>query len=148
MVLLEEGKSPRDLLLPVTETESLELGYCAFSPKGDVLFASFTLQTNGGPATAFGFVEVPLDGSTPRRTLLIQNASISDSDKRNANTFFEFGLSHDGKTLAVSSTGVALVSPEMKTEDCALFLVDLSQPSRKVTKVAIPLPANHVAIGD
>jgi len=28
-----------------------------------------------------------------------------------------------------------------KAEDCALFLVDLADPGRKVTRVPIPLPA-------
>ncbi len=88
--------------------------------------------------------------AAPRRTILIHNALL---DTHNSNSlhpvsFFEFGLSHDGKALAVSSAGLALSAPKMLPEDCALFIVDLAHPAHKVTKIPIPLPAKHVMFKD
>ena len=49
-------------------------------------------------------------------------------------------ISADGKTLAVESLWLAYSKPPIRAEDCALFLVDISKPQHKVTKVPIPLP--------
>jgi hypothetical protein len=53
---------------------------------------------------------------------------------------FQIDISHDGTTLAVESLWFGFGDDAVKAEDCALFLVDLTDPQRKVTKVPIPLP--------
>ena len=71
-----------------------------------------------------------------RETLLVPACQLND--EHSDGFLFQVGLSHDGKTAAVASTYVASASKQFKPEDCALFLVDLSDPNRKVTKVPIP----------
>jgi hypothetical protein len=139
LTLFEEGQSPREISIPVARNETLDLGHCAFSPKGDTVIAAFSMEST----PALGFVEVPLDGTLLHWTTLIQGLSLGKRISESPE-LFEFGLSHDGKTLAVSSAGVALVDKEMLQKDCALFLVDLAHPAHKVIKIPIPLPPNHV----
>ncbi len=64
LTVLEDGKAPREFNIPVTEKEKLALGECAFSPRGDKLFAAFSLETEDTPGSSMGFVEMPLDGSS------------------------------------------------------------------------------------
>jgi hypothetical protein len=143
VTVLEEGKPARELAVPVTENENLKLGNLLFAPRGDRLVAAFELQIEGTNKLSFGFVEIPLDGTAPRRTTLIQNARLSSHLENAGAQLFQIGLSHDGNALAVSSAGVALADREFRAEDCALFLVDLAHATRKVTKIPIPLPSNR-----
>ena len=55
-------------------------------------------------------------------------------------------ISHDGKTAAIASTYLACSEKEFKAADCALFIVDLSNPKWKVTKVPIPMPARRPSL--
>jgi hypothetical protein len=55
-------------------------------------------------------------------------------------SLFQFGLSHDGKALAVSSAYLAAANEKFRAQDCALFIVDLVSAKRPVTRIPIPLP--------
>jgi hypothetical protein len=57
--------------------------------------------------------------------------------------YFQGAISHDGKAAAVASTYLACGDKGLKPDDCALFLVDLKDPNRKVTRVPIPMPAER-----
>jgi len=117
--------------------EQLALSSGQFSPKGDLLYTSFALKGGQTTNSAFGFLEVPADGGPVRRTTLISGGPDADDE---AELLFQIGVSHDGKALAVTSAYLALADIGLAADDCALFLVDLSDPQRKVTKVPIPLP--------
>jgi hypothetical protein len=54
------------------------------------------------------------------------------------NPYCRVAVSPDGRTLALS-TGLDEVEPD----GWALFLVDLTSPTRKVTKVPLPVPAKQ-----
>ena len=56
---------------------------------------------------------------------------------------FQGGLSHDGRAWAAASAYLWAQNEKIANEDCGLFLVDLTDAKRKVTKVAIPVPANR-----
>jgi hypothetical protein len=133
--LLETGRPARTLSL-ASLGEKMGVTLRHFSPKGDILYGSFTNSADG-TATACGFVEIPLDGSPIRKTTLISDVGSGAKDMLGA---FQIDISHDGKTLAVESFWLACGDHPLKAEDCALFLVDLTDPQRKVTKVPIPLP--------
>jgi hypothetical protein len=133
--VLETGQPARTLSLPSLGTNTQVLIY-HFSLKGDILYGSFRSPADGANAN-YGFVEIPLDGSTIRQTTLISNAASNDKDMFPS---FQIDISHDGKTLAVESLWFAYQDPPIKAGDCALFLVDLADPQRRVTKVPIPLP--------
>jgi len=142
--LYEEGKPPKPVPVPRAKEEELTLGQVAFSKDGNALLAAFRLKTEGRKGQSLGIVEVPLDGNPARRTVLIKEAELEHDQTLQ---FFQFGLSHDGKALAVSSAYVAAANPDLGAEDCALFILDLADPNRKVTKVAIPRPFDCGRIG-
>ena len=139
LVVLERGKPEWTRPLS-TPGGHLELGNLVISRGGDLLLASFRRTKEGSSVSAFGLIEIPLREGSARETVLIPACKVADES---AAAYFQFGVSHDGKTAAVASTYLACVSQEFKGEDCALFLVDLSGPNRKVTKVPIALPSRR-----
>ncbi len=134
--LLENGKPARTLSLASLGGKT-EVSVRQFSPKGDFLYASFKNTADGHTNDDYGFLEIPLDGSPIRKTVLIRGAPQTDQGLLAS---FQIDLSHDGKTLAVESLWLASGENPFRAEDCALFLVDLSNAQHKVTKVPIPLP--------
>lgn len=133
-------KDTGDKRLVVSSTnEDFTLGNGVFSPDGKALCFAYALKLESETDTAYGLVEVPVDGSAPRRTPLLRCA------KDDGLGFFQIGLSNDGKTVAVASTYLSAENA-ISAQDCALFLVDLADPERKVTKVPVPvLPENMSA---
>ena len=132
--VLERGKPamPRRLDGMGSDTQ---LGNAAFSRRGDTLIGDFHRKKDA--VSSFGLIEIPLGDGPARETLLVPACQLND--EHSDGFLFQVGLSHDGKTAAVASTYVASASKQFKPEDCALFLVDLSDPNRKVTKVPIPM---------
>lgn len=112
----------------------------AFSPKDDCVYAAFRRTSEGETNASYGIVEFPLRGAPPRWTTLL---TTSGKGKEDAIMFFQPTLSHDGRTLAVASTYLPLQDETVRSDGCALFLVDLSDPQRKVTKVQIPPPGER-----
>jgi len=133
--LLENSQPVRTLSL-ASLGEKMEINLRHFSPKGDILYGSFK-SSDAGTKASYGFVEIPLDGSAVRKTTLISNAESGDKEMFAS---FQIDISHDGKTLAVESLWLAYGDHPILANDCALFLVDLADPERKISKVAIPLP--------
>jgi hypothetical protein len=136
--LLEAGKPEKTLSLASLGKDA-EVMVRHFSLQGDLLYASIKTKAESDAGVDYGFAEIPLNGSLIRKIILISNAP---KPKRENNVFnsFQIDLSHDGKTLAVESLWLASIEPQIPAKDCALFLVDLSKPARKITKIPIPLP--------
>jgi len=97
-------------------------------------------QANGTNSTSYGLMEIPFSDAPVREVILIKEAPAQD--EMNA-YYFQAAVSHDDKTAAIASTYLALMDNPIKPVDCALFFVDLNDPSWKVTKVPIPIPANR-----
>ncbi len=141
LVILSQSKAT--FTRPLGEQgEELAFGSAVFSSKGDLLLASFQRKAAGQTNASYGLMEIPLSSAPIRRRTLIPAAEVSDEI---AALYFQAALSHDGKTAAVASTYVACAAKDFKPEDCALFLVDLTDPKRKVSKVPVPLPAQRAA---
>ena len=138
--LLETGRPARTLSL-ASLGDKMEVNVRHFSPKHDILYGSFR-DAAVGTHDAYGFVEIPLDGSPIRKTTLISNGG--KSGDKGMLAYFQIDISHDGKTLAVESLWLACGNDDLKAEDCALFLVDLTDSHRKVTKAPIPLPPKNI----
>lgn len=118
-----------------TKGTKWHFGNGCLSPKGEVLWATYQKQDSAKATNAsYGLIEVPFSQAPVRETTLIETARPTDHGDP---LLFEAAVSHDGKTAAVASTYLAA---DLKPADCALFLVDLSSPERKVTKVPIPTP--------
>jgi hypothetical protein len=142
VVVLAQGQPPRTRRLEGKEKE-LGFGSAAFSRSGDALLAACQKKTRGRDTVSYELMEISLAGGPIRETTLIPGVPGED-----AAPVFQISLSHDGKTAAAVSTYLAGDSnKELKPEDCALFLVDLTDANRSVTKAPIPLPAKRSAVG-
>jgi len=106
---------------------------------GKAIRATFQ-QADGTNAVAYGLMEVPFSEAPAREITLIKNAPKADES---TSFYFQMAVSHDGKTAALASTYLACSDEEFNPTDCALFLVDLSEPNWKLTKVPIPMPAKR-----
>lgn len=137
--VLQRGKLFKTVPLPESEKE-LSFGNAQFAPNGELLYISFLNRGAGGTNASFGVFELPLNGGALRRNTLIQGCG--EQDDKNA-LVFQLDLSNDGKTLAIASTYLAYQEDRansLKPADCALFLMNLADPQRPVTRVPIPLP--------
>jgi len=133
-----QGQAQAKTVLLASKEEKIHLGNPCFSPKEDVIWASYAREKEGDRAAAYGLAEVPVQGGAVRLVPLIEGMAETDKDDL---PFFQVSLSHDGKTAALCSSYLAAQKmDEFKAGDCALFLVDLSNPERKVTKVPLPMP--------
>jgi hypothetical protein len=134
--LLESGKAAKTLSLASLGGEA-EVSVRQFSPKGDILYGCYERPEEEGSGVEYGLAEIPRDGSPARKTVLISKAPAGGKDQWAS---LQVDLSHDGKTVAVDSLWLAYNEHPINSEDCALFLVDVSGSGREVTKVAIPMP--------
>jgi hypothetical protein len=135
--LYEEGQPSKPVKVPAAEGEHIGLGQVEFARDGRSLFVVFESKVDDKTGPSLGIMELPLDGRPPKRTVLISGAGF---DAKESVSAFQFGLSHDGKALAISSAYLALFHDSFRAEDCALFIVDLASDKRPVTKIPIPLP--------
>ena len=93
--------------------------------------------TNAASTNAeYGLLEIPCSDAPLRFTPLFHAKADKDTDLITAQP----SLSHDGKTWAIGTAFLYLQNDSLRSEDCALFLVDLSKSNRPVTKVPIPAP--------
>jgi hypothetical protein len=139
LVVLKNGKPDFARSLGA-KGQNYRFGNGVLSPRGDMIWASFQLMTEGQKGRSYGLMEIPLSSAPVQITVLIAN---SEADEEMGALYFQVGVSHDGKTVAAASTYLACTKEEFKAEDCGLFFVDLSDPRRKVTKLPIPMPAKR-----
>lgn len=114
-------------------------GNAILAANGKALWATFQ-QAKGTNAMTYGLMEIPFSNEPPRELSLIKDAPLEDDA---CAYYFQAAVSHDGKTAAIASTYLACTEKELKPANCALFLVDLSDPKWPVTKVPIPMSAKR-----
>jgi hypothetical protein len=122
-----------------TRGQERHFGNAILAANGKSLRATFR-QAKGTNTVCYGLMEIPFSDASPRELTLIDNAPKEDEP---AVFYFQAAISHDGKTAAIASTYLACTDEEFKPADCALFLVDLSDPKWPVTKVPVPMPAKR-----
>jgi hypothetical protein len=144
-VLMEKGKTRFTSRPTVSASRKLDsdaqkmtFGNAILSPRGDKVWAAFTREAPGTNRIACGLMEIPLTDAPIREKVLIADTSSAGDGHQ---YYWQVGMSHDGKTAALSSTYLACSEEPFKPEDCALYIVDLGNPEWKVTKVPIPLPS-------
>ena len=125
---------------PLGNEQGIRFGNALFSPGNDAILASFQRRESEVEGASYGIMEIPLDQRPIRETVLVPACS---ADEEEDAMMFQVSLSHDGETAAAASTYLACEDEAFKAENCALFLVDLKDPKRKVTRVPIPLPPNR-----
>ena len=127
-----------------TQSEKLAFGNAILTASGKSVLATFA-RANGTNATSYGLMEIPFSEAPAREVTFIQEAPANGEDSVG---YFQAALSHDGKTVAIASTYLGADDKGLKPEDCALFLVELSNPDWTVTKVPIPMPARKSSEGE
>jgi hypothetical protein len=138
---VQAGKLEKTLPLPTSESK-IAFGNGQFSPAGDVLYISFADGGAGWTNGSFGVLELSLDGGTMRRHTLVSGFATMDDVFQQ---YFQLDVSHDGKALAIASTYLAYEdNHNLKPADCALFMLNLADPNRKITRVPVPLPPVEV----
>ena len=125
-----------------THGKKTVFGNAILAMSGKAIRASFQ-QASGTNAVSYGLMEIPFSEAPTREVTLIKDAPPQAEDSV---SYFQFAVSHDGKTAALASTYLALMEKPISASDCALFFVDLSDPNWKVTKVPIPMPAKLAAV--
>lgn len=129
--IFRNGEAER-LLAVATTNEDFSLGNAAFLPDGKTICFAYASQRESETNRAYGIIEIPVDGSKPRRTPLLRGPKDDQVGS------FQIDLSNDGRTVAVASTYIcADNAPDPR--DCALYLVDLTDPERRITRVPVPV---------
>ncbi len=123
--------------------DDLDFSSVTFSKRGDSLLAGFARKREDQPVVSYGLMEIPLGDQPVREKVLLSRIQ---ADANEGAFYFEFGISHDGKTAAAASTYLACAKEQgFEPEDCGLFFIDLSDPAWRVTKTLIPLPRQWAA---
>jgi hypothetical protein len=120
-----------------SQGQDLAFGNAILAANGKAIRATYRRAT-GTNTVSYGLMEIPFSEAPPRENTLIKDAPAGDKPDV---FYFQAGISHDGRTAAISSAYLAFSDKDFKPADCALFLVDLGSADWKVTKVPIPMPA-------
>ena len=126
------------VVAPEFPVDEYRLGNLQWSPDGKTIYAVVLTPTGKKDETQYSLGEIPVDGGSSRLlpVTLIQDAF---PDEVNGPILaLQIALSPDGATIA-TTTG-PLDSSAIDREDRALYLVDVQDPGRKVTKVPLPPP--------
>jgi hypothetical protein len=129
--ILKKDAAERRLSVAATN-EDFTLGNAVFLPDGGTVCYTYVSRQEPETNRTYGIVEIPVDGGKPRRTPLLRGP------KDDQLGFFQMDLSNDGRMAAVASTYIC-AEKASDSKDCALFLVDLTDPERKITKVPVPV---------
>jgi hypothetical protein len=142
LIVLEGGK-PVFRRSIGAKGDDLDFSSVAFSKRGDSLLAGFARKREDQPVVSYGLMVIPLGDQPVREKVILSRIQAGDNEGA---FYFEFGISHDGKTAAAASTYLACAKEQgFEPEDCGLFFIDLSDPAWKVTKTLIPLPRQWTA---
>lgn len=126
------------VVAPEFPVEQYRLGNLQWAPDGKTIYAVVLTPTGKKDETQYSLGEIPVDGGSSRLlpVTLIQ-ADFPDEDNEPI-LALQIALSPDGATIA-TTTG-PLDSSAIDREDRALYLVDVQDPERKVTKIPLPPP--------
>ena len=106
---------------------------------GKTVLSAYCAESAATTNCECGLLEIPLSDAPLRFTPLFQ---AKENDKEDL-IFAQPSLSHDGKAWAIGTALLYLQNESLKPEDSALFLVDLGNSKRPVTKVPIQVPAER-----
>lgn len=116
--------------------QQYKLGNLEWSLDGKTIFVAVLIATGEEEVTQYSIAEVPVAGG-PARLVPIAKVlgSIGDGDE----FFFQIALSPDGTRIAASTAH--LDDDDVGAQDRALYLVNLRDPKRRVTKIPVPRAA-------
>ncbi|HUB87458.1 MAG TPA: hypothetical protein VMB22_06165 [Verrucomicrobiae bacterium] len=137
--ILKDGKV--DFTRPLAHNgDKLEVGpFLDLAPDGQTVLTAYCVTPETATNSEYGLLEIPLSDAPLKFTPLFHAADNQDAGL----LFAQPSLSHDGKTWAIGTACLYLQDKSLTPQDCALFLVDLTQPDRPVTKIPIVVPAER-----
>jgi len=141
LILFEPGKPRRVVPLAGAVKPHEKLGLLAHSSSQNRVYAPFLSPAPDKQGSRLGILEIPLDGSLPTRTVLLETKA--ELDEQDLSFFFQPSISNDGKTLAVATTYLSH-RDRFDPADCALYFMDLGSPNRSIKKVVIPAGAKNL----
>lgn len=150
LAYLEETNNLKHLVIRESSTKAwnlpldsglfkLNCGSAVFSPNNDTLYVTGIRSVTNQPQASLFILDISL--TTQSINCLIKLCSLDSRNSADASIGCQAGLSPDGSTLALSTAYLCLEDKLLvNRNDCALYLVDLRDPLRKITKVPIPWP--------
>ncbi|MFO1402416.1 MAG: hypothetical protein U1F30_14595 [Steroidobacteraceae bacterium] len=137
LLVFERGVPQRTLDVRAAAPELEFAAMPQWSADATRLYATYRRPLDG-QRNEYGVLELPANGGAPRLQVLLATGR--------ANGVMPVDISHDGRTLATTSTflqkplaesqGIGAVG--LDARDLALFLVDLGDARHRVTRIPIP----------
>jgi hypothetical protein len=124
------------VLQPAFGVPGARIGLAQWAPGGKLLYLPVAAET-APKQGQYWVAEIPIEGGQVRMTKIARFSALTGWDDELSLTL-QLSLSPDGATLATTtaSLGEKMVAAE---SDRALYLVDLRDPGRAVTRIPAPL---------
>jgi WD40 repeat protein len=137
ILFLDENKGIARVLAPDLGVKAFRLGNLVWSRDGKTLYASAFTQGDQETTQEYWLAEIPVAGTPGRLTKI---ASIQSQMSNELDSYFrvsmQVSLSPDGSLVA--ATPAVLGKDTLAERDRALFLIDVRDPSRPITRIPIP----------
>lgn len=134
VILLCTTQAVERVLRPRLPFDDFELLNLQWSRDGRALYATVVSDSADGKAVDIYLAEIPVDGSPVRLTRVVHWQGGSASDLFG---LISASLSPDGETMALSLAD--FVKSSLPPEDSALYLIKVSDPEWRQTKVLPPV---------
>jgi hypothetical protein len=131
-ILMCNGRGLEQVLKPDLPDPAPTLGNLEWSRDDETLYATVISPTEKSGVVQVSLGEISLAGGPARLTSIVR-ARISSDD---AASEFQFSISQDGSAIAASTAHFD--EGDIDPVDRGLFLVDLRDPQRKVTRIHYP----------
>lgn len=132
VILICNDRGLERVLKPEMPVTSYRLGNLEWSRDGKTLYGTAITPAEDEKTRRYSLAEIPVEGG-PARLVPIVRSMISDDDSW---AQFQISLSPDGSTVAASTAHFE--ENNVAAADRGLFLVDLRDPGRKVTRIPYP----------
>jgi hypothetical protein len=147
IILLDENKGLTGTLTPeLGGVKAYRFGNLVWSHDGEMLFASVITKGQGDTMYDYSLSEISLAGTPGRMTRITSFHTKKDKQGNDQADPLEFdagallgmqvSLSPDGSTIA--ATPANMDKDSFDRSDRALFLVDMRQPTHRVTRIPFP----------
>jgi hypothetical protein len=140
ILFLDESKGITRVLAPDLGVKAFRLGNLVWSRDGKTLYASALTKGEQETTQEYGLAEIPVAG-TPGRLTKIAPIKLEMKDEFTAQfrLSMQVSLSPDGSLIA--ATPAVLGKDTLAERDRALFLIDVRNPTRHITRIPIPKPS-------
>jgi WD40 repeat protein len=137
VLFLEEGKGISRVLAPDLGVKGIRLGNLVWSRDGKTLYAAAMTKGEQEKTQQYWLAEIPVGGTPGRMTKIAPiQAEMNDDLDTYLRVSMQVSLSPDGSLIA--ATPAVLGKDTLASRDRALFLIDVRDPARPITRIPIP----------